>query len=103
MSSQALTAPEPETKGPYQSGIADPIWPPEPPPGVDAAVYKEYYAGQVERQRFLHAVFADLRAGSTGELIAALKNLTYLASTRWNASRRRCGRSIHRRSTGKFR
>jgi deferrochelatase/peroxidase EfeB len=79
MSSHALTAPEPETKGPYQSGIADPIWPPEPPPGVDAAVYEKYYAGQVERQRFLHAVFADLRAGSTAELIAALKNLTDLA------------------------
>jgi hypothetical protein len=40
---------------------------------VDAKKYAEFYAGQVERQRHLHIVFADLLTDSKAELKSTLK------------------------------
>jgi deferrochelatase/peroxidase EfeB len=74
-----LHPPLPRHDGPHQSGIADPIWPPEPPAAIDPAKYKEHYAGQIERQNHLHAVFADVTVASRQELVAALKALSGFA------------------------
>jgi deferrochelatase/peroxidase EfeB len=52
------------------------VWPGEPPPGVDPVVYQEQYAGQLERQRHLHIVTADVTVRTRGDLIALLQSLT---------------------------
>ena len=74
-----LHPPLPRHDGPHQSGIADPIWPPEPAASIDPAQYKEHYAGQIERQNHLHAVFADVTVASRQELIEVLKALSGFA------------------------
>jgi len=75
----ALTHPLPRHDGPHQSGITDPIWPAEPPAGIDGAVYKETYAGQVERQRHLHIVTADVTVRTRAELDELLRKLSGFA------------------------
>jgi deferrochelatase/peroxidase EfeB len=55
-----LPLPLPVLDGPYQPGITDPVWPETSPLGIDPNTYRAHYAGQLERQRHLHIVTADL-------------------------------------------
>ncbi len=71
-----LAPPLPRTAGPFQPGITDPVWPATPPAGVDAAVYANRYAGQLERQRHLHIVAADVTAQTPADLRELLATLS---------------------------
>jgi deferrochelatase/peroxidase EfeB len=64
MADVVLPLPRPRLDGPYQPGITDPVWPATAPPGVDPATYQSRYAGQLERQRHLHVVTANLATAS---------------------------------------
>lgn len=80
MSDIVLPLPSPLLSGPYQSGIVDPIWPPiSPVPAVPQADYDRFYAGQVERQRHLHLVTADLHVQRRSDVVDAMKALTRFA------------------------
>jgi deferrochelatase/peroxidase EfeB len=79
MSSQALVTPLPTYEGVHQAGIADPVWPAAAPAGVDANTYAKSYAGDVERQRHLHIVFADALTDRKAELKSALEALSGFA------------------------
>ena len=79
MSDTNLTQPEPALQAPHQPGVTDPVWPLSAPAGVNASVYEQSYAGQLERQRHLHIVTADLVARSRAELGHALHKLTDFA------------------------
>jgi deferrochelatase/peroxidase EfeB len=76
MSSQPLATPLPSYDGVHQPGIADPVWPAKAPDGVDAAAYAKAYAGDVERQRHLHIVFADVLTDRKAELKSVLEKLS---------------------------
>jgi deferrochelatase/peroxidase EfeB len=76
---QTLSPPLPGHGGPFQAGITDPIWPAEPPAGIDRKTYADLYAGQLERQRHLHIVTADVTVGSRAELGELLAKLTAFA------------------------
>lgn len=78
MSSQ-LAIPLPSYDGVRQPGITDPAWPPAAPAGVDAKKYAKFYAGQVERQRHLHIVFADVLTDRKAELKSVLEKLSDFA------------------------
>jgi len=71
-----LPPPLPSYDGPHQPGITDPVWPGEAPADVDSEIYKEKYAGQLERQRHLHIVTADVTVRTRPELLALLESLT---------------------------
>ena len=71
--------PRPDYRGPHQPGITDPIWPAETPAGVDRKTYDMLYAGQLERQRHLHVVTADVAVHGRGELAELLAALTRFA------------------------
>lgn len=79
MGKTILRPPRPVYSGPYQPGITDPVWPAKAPDGVDKAKYDELYAGQLERQRHLHVVTADVTSRSRGELAGLLRALTGFA------------------------
>jgi deferrochelatase/peroxidase EfeB len=76
MSADFLAPPLPRYEGPYQTGISDPVWPALVPANADPDVYARQYAGQIERQRHLHVVFANVSATSRTSLFELLKNLT---------------------------
>lgn len=71
-----LPRPLPSYNGPNQPGITDPVWPSEPPAGVDPDVYKQQYAGQLERQRHLHIVTANVAVQTRAGLLSLLESLT---------------------------
>jgi len=79
MANHVLRPPLPNHAGPHQSGITDPIWPARAPKGEDAVAYKTRYAGQIERQRHLHIVHADIAVASRAELNILLATLTGFA------------------------
>jgi deferrochelatase/peroxidase EfeB len=62
-----------------QPGVTDPVWPAKAPDGVDETVYLERYAGQLERQRHLHVIPADVTVRTRGELRELLTVLTGFA------------------------
>jgi deferrochelatase/peroxidase EfeB len=74
-----LVPPEPKRRGRYQPGITSPAWPPKPPPGVNGKIYAAQYAGQIDRQRFCHIVFADVTAANCAELKDLLTKLATFA------------------------
>jgi deferrochelatase/peroxidase EfeB len=74
-----LTAPLPDLKAAYQPGITSPAWPPEPPADTDPEIYADQYAGQIDRQRFCHILFADVTAANSAELKELLTKLTGFA------------------------
>ncbi|MEY9230999.1 deferrochelatase/peroxidase EfeB [Bradyrhizobium japonicum] len=76
MIKHVLHPPLPDHTGPHQSGITDPIWPAEAPEGEVTNVYADRYAGQIERQRHLHIVHADVAVASRAELADLLRKLT---------------------------
>jgi deferrochelatase/peroxidase EfeB len=79
MVNQVLPPPLPDHAGPHQSGITDPIWPAKAPKGHNATEYARRYAGQIERQRHLHIVQADVAVASHAELNQLLGVLTAFA------------------------
>ncbi len=79
MPEPALSPPLPVRDGPHQPGISSPAWPPGAPPGVDPDSYARQYAGQIDRQRHLHMVFADVTVDTRDELRALLGKLTAFA------------------------
>lgn len=79
MAETILTPPLPDYSGPHQPGITDPVWPANAPEGVDAAKYGALYAGQLERQRHLHVVTADVASRSRDDLADLLQTLTGFA------------------------
>lgn len=79
MASIVIPQPLPDYDGPHQPGITDPRWPAEPPEGVDPYIYLNQYAGQLERQRHLHIVTADVTVSSRGELANLLKRVSAFA------------------------
>jgi deferrochelatase/peroxidase EfeB len=74
-----LALPLPDLHSKYQPGITSPAWPPEPPADVDAKIYADEYAGQIDRQRFCHILFADVTAANNAELKELLTKLTVFA------------------------
>jgi deferrochelatase/peroxidase EfeB len=62
-----------------QPGVTDPVWGNASPPHVDPEVYKEEYAGTLERQRHLHIITADVEARSRADLKKLLTALTGFA------------------------
>jgi len=74
-----LPPPLPVYSGPFQPGITDPVWPAKAPEGVDDAKYAALYAGQLERQRHLHVVTADVTSRTRAELAGLLRKLTGFA------------------------
>jgi deferrochelatase/peroxidase EfeB len=74
-----LPVPLPRYEGPYQPGVTDPVWDAAPPAGVDENDYGNRYAGQLERQRYLHVITADVSARSRSELNELLAKLTSFA------------------------
>ena len=75
-----LPVPLPRYDGPYQPGVTDPVWDAVAPVGVDKIEdYEKRYAGQLERQRYLHVITADVRAGSRAELNELFAKLTKFA------------------------
>lgn len=77
-----LKLPIPRYDGPHQTGIADPAWPGTPPSSLSPADRERYaisYAGQIERQRHLQLVFADVTASSIGALASTLRALSGFA------------------------
>ncbi|MCA1441980.1 Dyp-type peroxidase [Ensifer sp. IC4062] len=74
-----LALPLPDYRGLHQPGITDPAWATEPPPGVEGEIYGRLYAGQLERQRHLHIVTADVRVHSREELGRLLTRLSDVA------------------------
>lgn len=83
MPDRFLSPPLPSPNGHRQSGIADPIWPARPPKSLgqgDLAAYDKQYAGQIDKQRHLHLVLADVTATSARELKAVLRALTKYAT-----------------------
>ena len=62
----------------HQPGITDPVWPIDPPEGVDEKEY-QYFAGRVAPQNFLTLVFADTTATTQEELRQVLHGLSDLA------------------------
>lgn len=79
MPDPVLSHPLPLHDRPYQSGITDPVWPATPPAGANGAVYLERYAGQIERQRHLHVITADVTVGTRTELDRLLSELSKFA------------------------
>jgi deferrochelatase/peroxidase EfeB len=79
MSDQFLDPPKPILDSRHQSGVTDPIWPSDPPASANAAEYAIHYAGQIEKQRHLHMVFADVSASSRMGLTEILKALSRCA------------------------
>lgn len=79
MPEPALTPPLPLRDGRHQPGITSPAWPADAPAGIDAAIYAKQYAGQIDRQRHLHAVFADVTVTTRDELRTLLDRLTGFA------------------------
>jgi deferrochelatase/peroxidase EfeB len=79
MPDQFLSPPLPRYDGPFQPGITDPIWPAEPPARVDRKIYSGRYAGQLERQRHLHIITADVTVESRAQLGELLASLTRFA------------------------
>lgn len=76
MADVILPLPRPILDGPYQPGVTDPVWPAAAPAGVDPASYQARYAGQLERQRHLHIVAADLRTASRAVARGAFERIT---------------------------
>jgi deferrochelatase/peroxidase EfeB len=74
-----LQPPVPRLDSEYQPGATDPIWPAEAPAGADPTVYRDRYAGQLDRQRHLHIITADVSVRSRPELAELLKRLTSFA------------------------
>lgn len=79
MSETILPVPLPRYDGFFQPGVTDPVWDAAPPPGADKELYESRYAGQLERQRYLHVITADVRAGSRAELNELLTRLSTFA------------------------
>lgn len=79
MAEKILTPPRPSYDGPHQPGITDPVWPSEPPARVDPNLYGTQYAGQLERQRHLHIVTADVTVQRRTELHTLLESVTRTA------------------------
>jgi deferrochelatase/peroxidase EfeB len=79
MPDPACPPPLPARDGPHQPGITSPAWPNQPPPGVDGAAYAAQYAGQIDRQRHCHMVFADVTVSTRSELRELLEKLTRFA------------------------
>ncbi|HEY0312919.1 MAG TPA: Dyp-type peroxidase [Allosphingosinicella sp.] len=79
MPDTACPRPLPARDGPYQPGITSPAWPSEPPRGVDPNAYGAQYAGQIDRQRHCHIVFADVALSTRAELRGLLEKLTRFA------------------------
>ena len=75
MPDPVLTPPLPVRGGPHQPGITSPAWPVEPPPGMEPAAFAAQYAGQIDRQRHCHIVFADVTVGTRGELRELIEKL----------------------------
>ena len=72
----SLRVPVPGTGGSkHQSGITDPIWPVETPPGVDERAYLDY-RGRVFQQNFSSIVAADVSCKTTDELKTTLDALS---------------------------
>lgn len=69
----ALRVPLPAPTGQHQSGITDPLWPVETPPGVDEADYADY-RGRVAKQNFCSVIAADVTRGA--ELEPTLRELS---------------------------
>lgn len=74
-----LPVPLPRYDGPYQPGVTDPVWDAAPPSHADKKAYETRYAGQLERQRYLHVITADVKAGSRAELNDLFAKLTSFA------------------------
>lgn len=79
MPEPAITPPLPARDGPYQPGITSPAWPNDAPAGMDAATYAAQYAGQLDRQRHCHIVFADVAVTTRADLRALLEKLSGFA------------------------
>ena len=79
MVNKYLPVPLPRYDAPFQPGITDPVWDATPPPDVDPDVYTKWYAGQLERQRHLHVITADVVANSGKELRDILGRLSGFA------------------------
>ncbi|WP_189413696.1 MULTISPECIES: Dyp-type peroxidase [unclassified Mesorhizobium] len=79
MADRILTPPLPDYLGPHQPGITDPVWPAKAPTGFDQAKYGALYAGQLERQRHLHVITADVASRTREELAGLLWTLTGFA------------------------
>ncbi|WP_158266614.1 Dyp-type peroxidase [Allosphingosinicella deserti] len=79
MAETILTPPLPDYGGPHQPGITDPVWPATAPEGVGEAQYDALYAGQLERQRHLHVITADVASRTREDLSDLLCELTKFA------------------------
>ena len=79
MPDPALTPPLASREGPYQPGITSPAWPNDTPAGMDGRTYAAQYAGQLDRQRHCHIVFADVTVCTRAELRELLEKLTGFA------------------------
>lgn len=79
MAEIVLSPPLPDYAGPHQPGITDPVWPVSAPSGTDQERYAALYAGQLERQRHLHVITADVASRSRADLADLLGALTTFA------------------------
>jgi deferrochelatase/peroxidase EfeB len=79
-----LRPPLPLLDAPVQPGVTDPVWPAETPEGVDPSIYQARYAGQLERQRHVHVITADVTVRTRGELRELLAELTRFSQHQMN-------------------
>jgi deferrochelatase/peroxidase EfeB len=79
MSEIVLSLPMPRLDNPFQPGVTDPVWPEQPPQGVNPDKYEKDYAGTLARQRHLHLVTADIAAHSRKDLYDVFRALDYFA------------------------
>ena len=82
----SLRVPVPGTTGTtHQSGITDPLWPVDTPPGVDDQAYLDY-RGRVSQQNFSSIVAADVSCQTPLELEGTLRELSKFV--RWQLDRK---------------
>lgn len=80
MTKAYLEPPLPIYNGPYQPGITDPSWPAQPPVNVgNDQEYFGLYAGQIDRQRHLHIITANVTVETPRALGDLLSRLTDFA------------------------
>jgi deferrochelatase/peroxidase EfeB len=79
MANVILPVPQADYASPHQPGITDPIWPAAAPEGAEPKTYETLYAGQLERQRHLHVITADVTVATRAGLADLLAALTRFA------------------------